>query len=117
MQREMTKTEKILDNIALTSLGLLIITISTIFMHERTIEKLPSVVRHVFSFLQHHAAEFSLMSFGVMLIAGFWSAALGDLLDTREQERSQNHAQKYALSNDLNTKSRLELITLKERGY
>ena len=117
MQREMTKTEKILDNIALTSLAVILVTISTVFMHESTIEKLPSIVRHAFSFLQHHAAEFSLMSFGIMLIAGYWSAALGDLLDTREQERYQNYAQKYVLSNDANTKSRLELTTLKERGY
>lgn len=64
-------------------------------------------------FLQHYTAEFSLLNFGIMLIAGFWSAALGTLLDEHEQERSQ----KYILSNDSNTKSRLELTKLKERGY
>lgn len=117
MQREMTKTEKILDNIALISLGLLIITISTVFIHKSTIEKLPNIIRHVFSFLQRHVTVCSLLNFGVMLIAGFWSAALGELLDTREQERSQNYVQKYVLSNESNTKSRLELTTLKERGY
>ena len=113
MQREMTKTEKILDNIALTSLGLLIVTISTVFMHESTIEKLPIIVRHVFLFLRTHSMAVSLLNFGITLIAGFWSAALGELVDTREQERSQ----KYVLSNESNTKSRLELTKLKERGY
>lgn len=116
MQREMTKIEKILDNIALTSLGLLIITISTIFIHESSIEKLPNVIRHIFSFLHHHTAVVSFLSFGIMLIAGFWSAALGEILDNREQERSQRYVQKYVLSNDSNTKSRLELVKLKERG-
>ena len=50
MQREMTKTENILDNIALTNLALIIVTISTIFMRESSIEKLPIVVRHAFLF-------------------------------------------------------------------
>lgn len=112
MQREMTKTEKILDNIALTNLGLIIVAISTIFMNKNDIDSMPSIIRHVFSFLQHYVAEFSLLNFVMMFIAGFWSAALGTLLDTHEQERSQ----KYVLSNDSNTKSRLELTTLKERG-
>lgn len=113
MQREMTKTEKILDNIALTNLGLIAVAISTIFMHENDINSMPMIIRHIFSFLQHYTAEFSLLNFGIMLIAGFWSAALGTLLDEHEQERSQ----KYILSNDSNTKSRLELTKLKERGY
>lgn len=55
MQREMTKTENILDNIAFTNLALIIVTISTIFMRESSIEKLPIVVRHAFLFLRHHA--------------------------------------------------------------
>lgn len=111
MQREMTKIEKILDNIALTSLGLLIITISTICMNTNNIDSMPIIIRHVFSFLRYHVAEFSLLSFGIMLIAGFWSAALGELLDEYEQERSQ----KYMLSNDANTKARLELVNLRSK--
>lgn len=117
MQREMTKTEKILDNVALTGLGLIVVAISTIFMNTNNIDSMPIIIRHVFSFLRYHVAEFSLMSFGVTLIAGYWSAALGDLLDTREQEHYQRYVQKYVLSNESNTKSRLELTTLKERSY
>lgn len=113
MQREMTKTEKILDNIAFTNVCLIMTAISTIFMNKNDIESMPIIIRHVFSFLQHYVAEFSLLNFGIMLIAGFWSASLGELLDNREQERSQ----KYILSDDSNTKSRLELTKLKERGY
>lgn len=113
MQREMTKTEKILDNIALTNLALIIVTISTIFMRESSIEKLPSIVRHVFLFLHHHAMWFSLINFGIMIICTFWLVALGNCLDAREKEYSE----KYVLNNDSNTKSRLELIKLKERGY
>lgn len=113
MQREMTKTENILDNIVLTNLGLIAVAISTIFMHENDINSMPIIIRHIFSFLQHYTVEFSLLNFGIMLIAGFWSAALGTLLDEHEQECSQ----KYILSNDSNTKSRLELTKLKERGY
>ena len=107
----MTKTEKILDNIALTNLGLIAVAISTIFMHENDINSMPIIIRHIFSFLQHYTAEFSLLNFGIMLIAGFWSAALGTLLDEHEQERSQ----KYILSNDSNTKSRLELAKLRKK--
>lgn len=55
MQREMTKAENILDNVALTNLALIIVTISTIVMRESSIEKLPIVVRHAFLFLRHHA--------------------------------------------------------------
>lgn len=112
MQREMTKTEKILDNIAFTNVCLIMTAISTIFMNKNDIESMPIVIRHVFSFLQHYVAEFSLLNFVMMFIAGFWSAALGTLLDEHEQERSQ----KYILNNDSNTKSRLELIKLQERG-
>jgi len=71
MQREMTKTENILDNIALTNLALIIVTISTIFMRESSIEKLPIVVRHILSFLHDHAVLFSLMNFGIMIISSF----------------------------------------------
>lgn len=60
MNREMTKTEKILDNIALTNLALLVVTISTVFMRESSIEKLPIIVQHVFLFLRHHAMFFRL---------------------------------------------------------
>lgn len=112
MQREMTKTEKILDNVVLTNLGLIVVAISTMFMNKNNINSMPIIIRHVFSFLRYYVAEFSLLSFGITFIAGFWRAALGTLLDTCEQE----HSQKYVLSNDTNTKSRLELITLKERG-
>lgn len=112
MQREMTKTEKILDNVVLTNLGLIAVAISTIFMHENDINSIPIIIRHVFSFLHYHVAEFSFLNFGVMFIAGFWSAAIGTLLDEHEQERSQ----KYISNNGSNTKSRLELTTLKERG-
>ena len=112
MQREMTKTEKILDNIAFTNVCLIMTAISTIFMNKNDIESMPIIIRHVFSFLQRYVAEFSLLNFVMMFIVGFWSAALGTLLDEHEQERSQ----KYVLSNDSNTKSRLELIKLQERG-
>lgn len=112
MQREMTKTEKILDNIALTNLALIIAAISTIFMHESTIEKLPIIIRHIFLFLHHHAALFSSMNFGIMMSCAFWSVMLGNCLDAREEEYSE----KYLLNNDSNTKSRVELIKLKERG-
>lgn len=113
MQREMTKTEKILDNIALINLALLVVTISTVFMHESTIEKLPIIVRHVFLFLRHHAVLFSFINFGMMFIAACMSVAIGNRLDAREKEYSE----KYVLSNDANTKSRVELIILQERGY
>ena len=112
MNREMTKTEKILDSIALTNLALIIVTISTIFMRESSIEKLPIIVRHVFLFLHHHAMLCSLMNLGIMLIAGCWSVMLGNCLDAREKEYSE----KYLLSNDSSTKSRVELIKLQERG-
>lgn len=117
MQREMTKTEKILNSVVLTNLSLIVVAISTIFMNTNNIDSMPIIIRHVFSFLRYHVAEFSLLSFGIMLIAGFWSAALGDLLDNREQEHYQSYVQKYVLSNESNTKSRLELTKLKERGY
>lgn len=113
MQREMTKLEKILDNVALTNLALLIVTISAALVKERTIETLPIIVRHVFLFLRHHAMWFSLMNFGIMMICAFWSIILGNCLDAREKEYSE----KYLLSNDSSTKSRLELINLQERGY
>lgn len=113
MQREMTKTENILDNIAFTNLALIIVTISTIFMRESSIEKLPIVVRHILSFLHDHAALFSLMNFGIMIISSFWLVMLGKCLDTCEQER----VNKYILENQSNTKSRLELTKLQERGY
>ena len=112
MQREMTKTEKILDNIALTNLALIIVAISTIFMNNNDIERMPIIVQHVFSFLRHHTALFSLMNFGIMMICAFWSVMIGNYLDAREKEYSE----KYVLNNDSNTKSRLELIKLKERG-
>ena len=107
----MTKTEKILDNVVLTNLGLIAVAISTIFMHENDVNSMPIIIRRIFSFLQHYTAEFSLLNFGIMLIAGFWSAALGTLLDEHEQERSQ----KYMLSNDANTKARLELVNLRSK--
>lgn len=113
MQREMTKTENILDNIALTNLALIIVAISTIFMRESSIEKLPIVVRHILSFLHDHAVLFSLMNFGIMIISSFWLVMLGKCLDTREQER----VNKYILENQSNTKSRLELTKLQERSY
>ena len=53
------------------------------------------------------------MNLGIMLIAGCWSIMLGNCLDAREKEYSE----KYLLSNDSSTKSRLELIKLQERGY
>ena len=112
MQREMTKTEKILDNIAFTNVCLIMTAISTIFMNNNDIESMPIIIRHVFSFLHHHTALFSLMNFGIMMICAFWSAILGNYLDAREEEYSE----KYMLSNDANTKSRLELIKLQERG-
>lgn len=108
----MTKTEKILDNIALTNLALLIVTISAALVKEHTIEALPIIVRHVFLFLRYHAMWFSWMSFGSMMICAFWSVILGNCVEAREVERSE----KYALTNDANTKSRVELIKLKERG-
>lgn len=111
MQREMTKTEKILDNVVLTNLGLIVVAISTIFMNKNNIDSMPIIIRHVFSFLRYYVAEFSLLNFGIMLIAGFWRAALGTLLDEYEQERSQ----KYMLSNDANTKARLELVNLRSK--
>lgn len=113
MQREMTKTENILDNIAFINLALLIVTISAALVKERTIETLPIIVRHVFLFLRHHAMWFSWMSFGSMMICAFWSVILGNCLDEREQECSK----KYILENQSNTKSRLELTKLQERGY
>ena len=113
MQREMTKTENIFDNIALTNLALVIVTISTVFMRESSIEKLPSIVQHVFLFLRHHAMSFSFINFGMMFIVACMSVAIGNRLDVREKEYSE----KYVLSNDANTKSRVELITLQERGY
>lgn len=113
MQREMTKTENILDNIALTNLALIIVTISTIFMRESSIEKLPIIVRHVFLFLRHHAMWFSFINVGMMFIAACMSVAIGNRLDAREKEYSE----KYVLSNDANTKSRVELIKLQERGH
>ena len=112
MQREMTKTEKIVDNIALTNLAWIIVAISTIFMNDNDIERMPIIVQHVFSFLRHHTAVFSLMNFGIMMICAFWSVMIGKYLDAREKEYSE----KYLLSNDANTKSRVELIKLKERG-
>ena len=108
----MTKTENILDNIALTNLALIIVAISAVLVKESTITTLSIVVRHVFLFLHHHATWFSLMNFGIMMICAFWSVMLGNCLDTHEKERSE----KYVLNNDSNTKSRLELIKLKERG-
>lgn len=113
MQREMTKTEKILDNLALTNLALIIVTISTIVMRESSIEKLPIIVRHVFLFLRHHTMWFSFINFGMMFVAGCTSVSIGNRLDAHEKEYSE----KYVLSNDANTKSRVELITLQERGY
>ena len=113
MQREMTKTEKILDNIALANLALIIVAISTIFMNNNDVESMPIIIRHVFSFLRHHTALFSLMNFGIMMICAFWSVILGNCLDAREKEYSE----KYLLSNDSSTKSRVELIKLQERGY
>lgn len=113
MNREMTKTEKILDNIALTNLALVIVAISTVFMRESSIETLPIIVQHVFLFLRHHTMSFSFINFGMMFIAACMSVAIGNRLDVREKEYSE----KYVLSNDANTKSRVELITLQERGY
>lgn len=113
MQREMTKTENILDNIALTNLALIIVTISTIFMRESSIEKLPIIIRHVFLFLRHHAMGFSFINVGMMFIAACMSVAIGNRLDVRKKEYSE----KYVLSNDANTKSRVELIKLQERGH
>lgn len=49
----------------------------------------------------------------MMFIAAYMSVAIGNRLDTHEKEYSE----KYVLSNDTNTKSRLELIKLQERGY
>ena len=109
----MTKTEKILDNIALTNLALIIVTISTIFMRESSIEKLPIIIRHVFLFLRHHVMWFSFINVGMMFIAACMSVAIGNRLDVREKEYSE----KYVLSNDANTKSRVELIKLQERGH
>ena len=113
MNREMTKTEKILDNIALTNLALVIVAISTVFMRESSIETLPIIVQHVFLFLRHHTMSFSFINFGMMFIAACMSVAIGNRLDVREKEYSE----KYVLSNGANTKSRVELITLQERGY
>ena len=53
------------------------------------------------------------MNFGIMIISSFWLVMLGKCLDTREQER----VNKYILENQQNTKSRLELTKLQERGY
>lgn len=113
MQREMTKLEKILDNIALTNLALLIVTISAALVKERAIETLPIIIRHVFLFLRHHAMLFSFINFGMMFIAACMSVAIGNRLGVREKEYSE----KYVLSNDANTKSRLELIKLQERCH
>lgn len=110
MQREMTKTEKILDNIVLTNLALLIVTISAVLVKEHAIETLPIIVRHVFLFLRYHAMWFSLINFVIMMICAFWSVILGNCLDAREKEYSE----KYLLSNDSNTKSRLELVKLRK---
>lgn len=113
MQREMTKTENILDNIALTNLFLILLAIMSACISVNTIERLPIVVRHILSFLHDHAVLFSLMNFGIMIISSFWLVMLGKCLDTCEQER----VNKYILENQSNTKSRLELTKLQERGY
>lgn len=113
MERKMTKTENILDNIALTNLFLIFLAIMSACISVNTIERLPIVVRHILSFLHDHAVLFSLMNFGIMIISSFWLVMLGKCLDTREQER----VNKYILENQSNTKSRLELTKLQERGY
>lgn len=112
MNREMTKTEKILDNIALTSVFIILLITIAMFTGESTIVKMPIVIRYILLFLHQYSGPFLCLSLGILFIAGFWSEALKDCLDDREQERSQ----KYISSNDSNTKSRLELTKLKERG-
>ena len=67
MQREMTKTEKILDNVVLTNLGLIAVAISTIFMHENDVNSMPIIIRRIFSFFTAlHCRVF---------VAKFWNHA------------------------------------------
>ena len=113
MERKMTKTENILDNIALTNLFLILLAIMSACISVNTIEKLPIIIRHILSFLHDRAMMFSLANFGVMIISSFWLVMLGKCLDEREQER----VNKYVSNNQSNTKSRLELTKLQERGY
>ena len=51
MERKMTKTENILDNIALTNLFLIFLAIMSACISVNTIERLPIVVRHYFIIL------------------------------------------------------------------
>lgn len=60
MERKMTKTENILNNIALTNLFLILLAIMSACISVNTIERLPIVVRHILSFLHDHAALFHL---------------------------------------------------------
>ena len=108
----MTKVDAALAIIGLTNLCLVFVSAIAACIDASTLENLPIILRQISLFLHHQVVPFAFGNLAMMLLVAF----INEQYDEFMKEQTQELSKKYMLQNQSNTKSRLELIKLKERG-